>query len=273
METGLATTIRPPAVAGLFYPAREEDLRHEVHALMNDGRQLVSPGDQEAAPQPRALIVPHAGYAFSGAIAGAAYSLVDGSSTPIERVVLLGPSHFVPIDQVVLPAASALETPLGVVPVDPAMREEALAQPGVQAAAPPHEREHSLEVHLPFLQETLGRFELLPILVGDKVPEAAANLVQRFWDERTLIVVSTDLSHFLDEDSARAKDGETARMIEALEAEEIGPDRACGAFAVQSLIRVLRRCEGTVARVAQGTSADVTGDTSRVVGYGSWLVH
>lgn len=224
-------------------------------------------------PTPRALIGPHAGYPYSGPTAAAGYARLQALRGAIQRVVLLGPSHYVPLDRIALPRATALETPLGTLAVDPAMRAEALSQPGVVEADGPHAREHCLEVHLPFVQETLGDVTVLPLVVGNTAPEAAGNLIERFWDDETLIIVSTDLSHFHDQETALERDRETARYIEAAEFEHIGPQRACGAYALQGLLRVVRRHERPVETVAMTTSAEATGDYSRVVGYGAYVVH
>jgi MEMO1 family protein len=263
--------IRLPAVAGSFYPAGAEALRAQVDAFLAGAR----PGE---GPPPKALVAPHAGYMYSGAIAGAAYATVG---TGIRRVVLLGPAHYVPIRGLALPGAKAMRTPLGDVvveefpqeeralPVTGGVRRTEHTEVGSNAAA--HAPEHSLEVHLPFLQRRLGDFSLVPLLVGLAAPSVVAKVLEAAWGgAETLVVVSTDLSHYLPYRAARDRDEATAKRIEALELVE--DDDACGAAPLNGLLTIARTLHMQVRRLDLRSSGDTAGDRSRVVGYGAFAL-
>jgi len=244
--------VRPPAVAGTFYPADPGELRATVDGLL---------ARAPAGPVPKALIVPHAGYVYSGAVAAAGFARVAGR--PFARVVLLGPSHFAPLRGLALPQADRFSTPLGEVEV------EFPDLPHVVQSDAPHAREHSLEVELPFLIAALGAFRLVPLAVGGADPETVAEVIERAWGgAETLIVVSSDLSHYLDYRSARARDESTARSIESLRL--VDPDDACGAAPVNGLLTAARRRGLRVERIDLRNSGDTAGDKARVVGYGAF---
>lgn len=262
-----AEQVRQPAVAGRFYPGQAGELRRMVDELLAEAEV------PDEAPAPRALALPHAGYPFSGAAAAQGYARLAPIREQIERVLLLGPSHFVDIPGMALPTARGLATPLGTVPVSEAMREAALEDPAVMEDDRAHAREHSLEVHLPFLQATLPTLELLPVAVGRCSPESCGGLIERFWREDTLVVVSTDLSHFHDDATARRLDTDTTRAIEAGEIERITPERACGSAPLKGLMWFAQRHGLRAETIAQCNSGDVTGDRSAVVGYGSYVFH
>jgi AmmeMemoRadiSam system protein B len=199
--------VRAAAVAGSFYPAQPQALRAAVRGYLRDAGP---PGDVEA----KALIVPHAGYVYSGAVAGSGYARIGASRARVERVVLLGPAHRVPVRGLAAPAADRFETPLGGVDVDREALERVLALPQVAVSEQAHALEHSLEVHLPFLQEVLGDFVLVPLVVGDATAREVADVLDLLWGgDETLVVVSTDLSHYHDYDTARRIDAETTRAI------------------------------------------------------------
>ncbi|MDX1434518.1 MAG: AmmeMemoRadiSam system protein B [Gammaproteobacteria bacterium] len=258
--------IRPAAVAGLFYPDDAAVLASTVAHLMGDVRR-------EAVPSPpKALIVPHAGYVYSGAVAASAYATVEAARGTIERVVLIGPSHRVPFRGLALTRAEAFSTPLGDVPVDVETAERIFAMPQVIVLDEAHAREHSLEVHLPFLITVLGRFRLLPLVVGDADADEVAEVLEAVWGgPETLIVVSSDLSHYLDYDTARRVDGATTRAIEARH-DDLGPEQACGCRAINGLMRVARRRDMAVQVLDVRNSGDTAGDRSRVVGYGAYAI-
>lgn len=258
--------IRHPAVAGLFYPAEPAVLSAAV-----DGFLAAANGVTGRAAH--AIVVPHAGYAYSGPAAAAAYRAMEDRTTEIRRVVLFGPPHYVPLDGAAVPAADAWETPLGIVPVAEDLRAVAI-QAGADPADLPHAPEHSLEVQLPFLQRVLRHeFSVLPVLVGEMPTNAAADLVAVLWGGRdTLVVVSTDLSHFLDDATARATDRTTAEAITGLRPGAIGDGAACGYRALRGLVEHARRAGLTIELLALATSADTSGDHSRVVGYGAFAV-
>jgi AmmeMemoRadiSam system protein B len=257
--------VRPPAVAGLFYPADETALAGEVVRHL---ARAVTEGP--AGAPPKALIVPHAGYVYSGPVAAHAYRLL-ADVRGITRVVLLGPVHHVPVRGLALPEAEAFATPLGEVPVDLAAADAIRGLPQVCVSAAAHAPEHSLEVQLPFLQHQLGAFRLLPLAVGDASPEEVAECLERVWGgPETLIVVSSDLSHYLPYDAARRVDRDTAEAILALKEAAIDHHHACGATPVWGLLLVARRKGLRVEMLDLRNSGDTEGDRDRVVGYGAF---
>ena len=257
------TVVREPAVAGQFYPREPAELRALVSALLSEA-------EADGDVPPKALIVPHAGYVYSGAVAASAYARLSRYRDIYTRVVLLGPCHRVPVAGMALSAAEAFRTPLGDVPVD----RDALALlegKGVKVFESSHQYEHSLEVHLPFLQTVLGEFSIVPLVVGEATPQAVARLLETLWaGPETLIVVSTDLSHYLDYDTARAQDRETCRRIEHLDT-RIDHDDACGATPLRGLLLAAKRRGMRVKTLDLCNSGDTGGDRDFVVGYGAWL--
>ena len=271
--------IRPPAVAGLFYPQDPEALRSVLADCL---ARAVSPqparsATAEAPPhrtaRPKALISPHAGYVYSGPIAASAYSALGRVAHGVERVVLIGPSHFVPFYGLAVPRANAFETPLGTVPVDDAGRRDVLGIPYVVTADAPHAREHSLEVQLPFLQVLLGEFRVLPIAAGDATaPEVAAALECVWGDEDTLIVVSSDLSHYLEYAAARRLDAATAQAILNCST-ELGGEQACGCVGINGLMHSARQRGLEVQLLDLRNSGDTAAERSSVVGYGAFALY
>lgn len=257
--------VRRPAVAGSFYPAATAVLAREVDAFIAEAAPW-------SAARPKALVVPHAGYAYSGPIAGSGYATIAAGRNTIERIVLLGPAHHVPVDGLAVSSADVFLTPLGAVTVDRAARDRVLEVPGVTVDDVAHAPEHSLEVHLPFLQRVVDRFTVLPLVVGRAAPEAVAAVLDALWGgPETLIVVSTDLSHYLDHDRAVVRDRRTAAAILAGDVEGIGPSDACGAYPVNGLLAAVRR-RGLQARLLDlRTSGDTAGSRDRVVGYGTFV--
>lgn len=263
------TRTRPAAVAGSFYPGAADELRRTVVDLLAG----------VVAPTPtvdgglKAIVVPHAGLQYSGAVAAAAYALLRGRVLGIRRVVLIGPSHRVDFDGLAVPAADAFETPLGRVPLDGAGREALAGQPAVLVSDRPHQREHSLEVQLPFLQIVLGQFTLLPIVTGEAAPGEVAEVLGRVWGgAETLVVVSTDLSHFHADAAARALDAATAERVRALDATLDGED-ACGCVGLNGFLRAAAARRLVPVQLCLRNSADVTADRARVVGYGAFAFH
>jgi AmmeMemoRadiSam system protein B len=259
------SNIRPPAVAGTFYPADPRTLAADVDAL------LAEAAGADAAPLPKALIVPHAGYVYSGPVAASGYARIRRGRGRIRRVVLLGPVHRVPVRGLALPQADALATPLGAVPVDRAACALLRGLPQVVESPAAHRLEHSLEVHLPFLQRLLDDFALVPLAVGDATPTEVAEVLDLLWGgEETLIVISSDLSHYLPYADARAVDAQTAGMIEALAA-DISHHRACGGTPVNGLVLAARSRGLAIERVDLRNSGDTAGPRDRVVGYGAFV--
>ena len=255
---------RPAAVAGMFYPAETATLGRTVSALLADA----PPGDGSA----KAIIAPHAGYQYSGSTAAHAYRLLEGRRETIRRVVLLGPAHRVYLQGMALPSVEAFTTPLGEVPIDAQGVQQALAVPGTEVSDEAHAHEHSLEVHLPFLQTVLDDFRLVPVVVGNCPAQQVEALLEALWGgDETLIVVSSDLSHFHPYADAREIDAHTTERIEAREATLHG-EEACGAYAVNGLLRAARAHGLQVRTLDLCNSGDTAGDRSRVVGYGAYAL-
>ncbi len=257
-------TTRPAAVAGSFYPGETAVLRRAV-----EGYLTAAPASE--LPAPKALIVPHAGYVYSGPVAAVAYAALARGRDRIRRVVLLGPSHRVAFDGLAVPDAEAFETPLGRVPIDAEGVARALALPQVQRLGAAHAREHSLEVQLPFLQLVLSDFSLVPIVVGDASPDEVEEVISALWGgDETLVVVSSDLSHYLPYEEARRLDGATTQAIERLAPGAIGPDQACGRLPIQGLLGAARRRGLRVRTLDLRSSGDTAGARDAVVGYGAY---
>jgi AmmeMemoRadiSam system protein B len=255
-----------PSVAGMFYPADPTELSHDVRAL------LAQAGD--GGPAPKALIAPHAGYIYSGPVAASAYARLRPLAEQIERVVLFAPSHRVPFVGIAASSASRFRTPLGDVAVDRAAVEAALRLTQVKEFDLAFEGEHALEVQLPFLQLALGEFRLVPFVVGDAEGAEVAEVIETLWGgAETLIVVSSDLSHYLDYASAKTRDRHTTTAIEALDPAAIDYHDACGRTPVQGLLLAARRHGLQVETVDLRNSGDTAGPKDRVVGYGAYLFH
>lgn len=259
--------VRTPAVAGTFYPARPEELERMVDEM------LAGAPIPKGVPSPAALIVPHAGYVYSGPTAATAYARLSSTAASISRVVAFGPVHYVPIRGAAVPAALAWATPLGEVPIDLALRERAVAS-GAAVDDRPHAPEHALEVQLPFLQRVLGGgFTFLPVAVSEQPASETADLIDAFFGETgTLVLVSTDLSHYHGVETARRLDRRTAQTVVARNAAALGEGDACGIFALRGLVELARRKDLPIELLDLRTSADTAGDSHRVVGYGAFAV-
>src|SRR5262245_12892777 len=257
--------VRPAAVAGSFYPRDPGRLRAQVDELLAG-----PPGVQV---DPKALIAPHAGYVYSGGVAAAAFATLRTRAETIERAVVIGPAHYVRLRGLAVPTAAAFETPLGRVPVD----QEALAAiadlPFVREADDPHAPEHALEVELPFLQRILPSFALVPLVVGEARPDEVAEVLARLWGgPETVLVISSDLSHYHRYAEAQRLDLETAAAIERGDWGALGPGRACGYLPVGGLLVEAGRRGIPARRLALCNSGDTAGDRDRVVGYGAWAL-
>lgn len=259
--------VRSPSVAGSFYPADASILRRTVEELL----QEVPVGTPEATA-PKALIAPHAGYVYSGPVAASIYARLLPFRDRFTRVVLLGPAHRYPFRGLAASTAVAFDTPLGRIPLDPEAMTHALELLHVRFLDEAHEGEHSLEVHLPFLQAVLGDFRLVPLVVGESSSEEVATVLEELWGgEETLVVVSSDLSHFLPHGEAVTMDEATASAIEALRPEEIAHDQACGRIPMGGLLLRARALGLRVEQVDLRNSGDTAGPRDQVVGYGSFL--
>ncbi len=260
-------SIRNPAVAGLFYAAEARALAAEVDDLLA--------GTGEPQPRlgfPKALIVPHAGYIYSGPVAARAYDELAAARGTVRRVVMLGPVHRVPVRGLAVPSAQAFATPLGTVPID----QDALAAvrelPQVVQSDAAHALEHALEVQLPFLQKQLGEFSLVPFAVGMASVQEVAEVIERLWGGReTLVVLSTDLSHYHPYDEARRIDDATVQRITGLAA-DLDHEEACGATPLNGLLALARRRNLAVRLLAACNSGDTAGGKGQVVGYSAFAV-
>jgi MEMO1 family protein len=262
----MSVRVRPPAVAGTFYPANPVDLQHEID------RSFLTARATEVDAAPKAIVVPHAGYVYSGPIAASAYRHLSRRKDIITRVVVLGPSHRVAFEGLAVPTVDAFETPLGPVPIDADGRAAVLAIPGVIAWDEPHAFEHSLEVHLPFLQTVLGEFTLIPLAVGRTPAHLVSDVLDAVWGgPETLIVVSSDLSHYHDHQTAEVLDRRTADAVEAGRFDLIGPLDACGAYPLRGLLQAAKRHRLSARTVDLRNSGDTAGPRNQVVGYGAFL--
>jgi AmmeMemoRadiSam system protein B/AmmeMemoRadiSam system protein A len=299
----VAGGVRPTAVAGLFYPSDPDELRATIARFLEaaaglDAEPGLEPGaeagTEAAAPSeagdaaagavepcepneppvaPKAVIAPHAGYRYSGLTAGYAYHAMAGRRGEVERVVVIGPAHRVRVAGVGLSTARAWATPLGPMEVDAATCCELAEMPGVVVADDAHAPEHSIEVHLPFVHQVFGPVPVVPLVVGRASVAAVARVLDAVWGgDETAIVVSSDLSHYLDEVAARRRDRQTATAIVEGRAGDIGPHDACGCLPIGGMLTAAAG-HGLAPRLLDlRTSADTAGEPSRVVGYGSFAL-
>lgn len=260
-------SIRPPAVAGMFYPAERKPLADMVNTFLREAHCEDNPAASKA------IIAPHAGYLYSGPIAGSAYARLAKAHTTIRRVVLLGPAHRAPVRGLVAPEALTFAMPAGDVPVDHEAIDSLRDLSQVSRSDEAHAQEHGLEVHLPFLQTLFDDFRIVPFVVGDATPEEVAEVIERLWGgPETLIVISSDLSHYHDYETARRMDEATSKAIEDLRPEDIGREHACGRIPIQGLLLVARR-KGLAARILDlRNSGDTAGPREQVVGYGAYAI-
>lgn len=255
-------SIRPAAVAGTFYPGSAQTLRYDIDNLLRQAKT-------SSGPLPKAVIVPHAGYIYSGPIAASAYQRIAAGRDTIKRVVLLGPAHRVPVRGLALPQSEAFETPLGTVPLDTQATALLGDLPQVGASAPAHAWEHSLEVQLPFLQKTLGGFTLVPLVVGNATAQEVAEVLERLWGgPETLIVISSDLSHYLPYELAQKIDDQTVHMI--LDLQRVTHEQACGGTPVNGLLLAAKQHHLQPELLDVCNSGDTAGDHDHVVGYAAF---
>jgi AmmeMemoRadiSam system protein B/AmmeMemoRadiSam system protein A len=263
------TAIRQPAVAGTFYPAEPDVLERQLASFLSEA------GNAAPSPAlPKAIIGPHAGYIYSGPVAARAYARLAAARGRISRVVLIGPSHHVAFRGLAVDTTEAWAMPGGTVRLDTEAIARLRALPMVGTLDAAYQREHALEVHVPFLQHVLGHFRLVPIVAGDAPPEAVAAVFDALWGgPETLIVISTDLSHYLDYAACRRRDQATAEAIERCDIDALGPTDACGAVPTRGLLLAARRRGLTIERLDLRNSGDTAGPRDRVVGYGAWALY
>jgi len=257
---------RAPAVAGSFYPRSAETLSRTVASLLAAART-------EQRQRCRGIITPHAGYVYSGAVAAEAFASVRHLAGRIDRAIVIGPAHFVPFRGIAAPSHAAFATPLGEMPVDAgaigALAEDRLVAVNDEAHAP----DHAIEVELPFLQAIFGNLAVVPLLFGFTSADAVAAAIGQLWTDDTLLVVSSDLSHFEDYEAACEHDQRTAAAIESLEEAAIGSSDACGHLAIRGALKEAARRGLDVQRLALCNSGDTAGYRRSVVGYGAWAFH
>jgi AmmeMemoRadiSam system protein B/AmmeMemoRadiSam system protein A len=262
-----AGRVRPAAVAGAFYPGDPRALASEVEDLLAGVERL-----EPRLSFPKALVVPHAGYIYSGPVAAAGYDEIAPARGVVKRVVLLGPVHRVAVRGLALPGAEAFDTPLGRIPLDRGALRELAGLAQVVTSPPAHALEHSLEVQLPFLQKVLGGFSLVPLAVGEAGVEDVAEVIERLWGgPETLVVVSTDMSHYHEYEDARRIDGATLTRI-ASYATDIRHDEACGATPLNGLLAVAKRRGLPIRLLSACNSGDTAGGRGRVVGYSAFAL-
>lgn len=256
--------IRPAAVAGTFYPDKPAQLRADIRDMLSS-----TPAGNSA---PKAIIVPHAGYIYSGSIAARAYAQLVNARNLIKCVILLGPCHHVPLTGLATTSNDYFETPLGLVPINHDAISSILSLPQVMEFDLTHQQEHSLEVQLPFLQEVLDEFALVPLVVGDSSAEDISEVLEILWgSDETLIVISTDLSHYHDYRTAQTMDNLTCKAIETLDGTAISQQQACGRSPVLGLLQAAQHHGLKVTTLELKNSGDTAGSKDQVVGYGAWM--
>ena len=261
-------TTRPAAVANMFYSGDSRVLHEDIQSYFAEINSEINP----APSTPKAIISPHAGYIYSGLTAAHAYAQLQHASDTIKRVVLLGPCHRVALRGLAAPSTDFFETPLGIIPIDQNIIKQLLAFSQVQISDLAHQHEHSLEVQLPFLQEVLTDFSLIPLVVGDATPQEVCEVIDQLWGgDETLIIISSDLSHFHDYETARAIDSETRDAIESFNIKAINHESACGCNSVNGLLQSAKKRNLKVTTLDIRNSADTAGTKDSVVGYGAWM--
>jgi AmmeMemoRadiSam system protein B len=253
-------------VAGSFYPRSAETLSRTVTDLLAAARV-------EERPHACGIVAPHAGYVYSGAAAAEAFASVRHLRGRIKRALVIGPAHFVPFRGVAAPSHSAFASPLGEMPVDEAAIETLSTENLVAISDEPHAPDHAIEVELPFLQVIFGSVPIVPLLVGSTSADSVSAAITRAWTDDTLLVVSSDLSHYEDYETARRHDAGTAAAIESLAEAAIGPSDACGHLAIRGALKEAARRGLAIARLALLNSGDTAGDRRSVVGYGAWVFY
>jgi len=261
-------SVRAPAVAGLFYPDDPQHLARAVAEYLADAEA----GDAASAAVPKAVVVPHAGFVYSAPVAASAYARLRPLKGRLRRVLLLGPAHRVAIRGLAASGVDAFDTPLGRLPVDREAIARIAALPQVTVNDEPHRLEHCLEVQLPFIIACLGSVPIVPLVVGEASAAEVAQVIEMLWEgPDTLVVISSDLSHYHDYETARRMDAATSAAIEALDEDRIGWDDACGRVPISGLLRVARRRGLRVRTIDLRNSGDTAGPKSEVVGYGAYV--
>jgi len=265
-------TSRPPAVAGLFYPENILELKQQVQSLLD---QASNTAENSSKNNPAtALIVPHAGYIYSGLTAAFAYREIIPFANKIKRIILLGPSHRVAFNGMAVPDAEAFTTPLGNISLDRDEIQYLINEHGLLLSNQAHEQEHSLEVQLPFLQTIINDFKLVPIVVGQSNIESIANVIQQYINQPdNLIIISTDLSHFHEYSTAQLHDQKTTEKIMHFKYNELDYEDACGRLPLAGMLQLAKQEHLSIQQLDVRNSGDTAGDKQRVVGYGAWSIY
>lgn len=259
--------VRKPVAAGRFYASDPVTLQREVRELLDEALRT---GSRANGTVPKALIAPHAGYMYSGPIAASAYAQIQGAEG-VRRVVIIGPAHFVTVTGVATTPSEAFRTPLGDVPVDSEVINSLSGLPQVTSRADAHAPDHALETQLPFLQVLLKDFSIVPLLVGKCAATDMESVLERLWGgPETLVVVSSDMSHYLSYESAKTADAATAKAIENLNASMVRDDSACGAIPIRAVLSIARKKELEARTLDLRNSGDTAGSRDQVVGYGAF---
>ncbi|PCJ42509.1 MAG: hypothetical protein COA71_03075 [SAR86 cluster bacterium] len=259
------TSIRSAAVAGTFYPGDQEELISSVDTMLHAA--------QTNEPCPKVIIAPHAGYIYSGTVAAAVYSRLKNRKHDISKVVLLGPSHKLGFKGVAASSADKFSTPLGDIPLALDSIKFLAAMNSIGYLDQAHNQEHSLEVHLPFLQRALGSFELIPLVVGNASKENVAKILEYLWGgDETLVVISSDLSHYHEYAEAQRLDLATCKKIVSLQDNLIGKE-ACGCGPLNGLLHLAKQHGMIVEKIDIKNSGDTAGSKDRVVGYGAFVIN
>jgi AmmeMemoRadiSam system protein B len=262
--TSQAQDVRPAAVAGKFYPARAADLERLVESFLEEG----SMGGGE---NPKAVVAPHAGYLFSGPVAGSAFHGWAEQRRDGRRVVLIGPSHYIEFAGIALPRSTAFETPIGTVRVDGDAVQALRSLPQVHEFAPAHKKEHCLEVELPFLQRMIPDLAIVPLVIGDATDEEVREVIETLWGgDETRFVISSDLSHYHDYETACHIDQSTAALIEANRPDQLSADQACGYLAIRGFLLAAKHHDLCPRTLDLRNSGDTAGPRDSVVGYGAF---
>jgi len=258
-------SVKYPNQAGRFYPSHEKDLSRIIELMLGQAH--------ETDIIPRALIVPHAGYVFSGPVAASAYKALQKIKRRVQNCAVLSPTHYFHLNGIATSTYDFFRTPLGDIPVASELVSEILNNELAGADDSVFEQEHALEVHLPFLQRTLERFFLLPFIVGDATPGQVSSLIDFLAKRDVLIIVSSDMSHFMDYSSAKHLDQQTSDKIINKEYEQLHGNDACGLFPLRGLLKWAKERSLTITNVDLRNSGDTAGSKDQVVGYGSYLIH
>lgn len=254
--------IKKPAVAGAFYPDEPDILNNMVEHLFD--------AITWAGSSPKAIIAPHAGYIYSGIAAACAYQCLE-MMPYIKNIILVGPSHYIAFNGVAYSDYDTFITPLGELFVNTNLIQQIAKLPATQHFNDAFSREHCLEVQFPFLQKKLNEFTIVPLLVSGANKQTVASVLEALWgDKETLVIISSDLSHYHDYLTAQQLDSETSQAIVNLDADNIKEDSACGRIAIRGLLHLAKQKKMQAKKILQINSGDTAGDKQRVVGYGAY---